>query len=208
MPSATTDLQETVAEFANPDSTLRRIADGDSSAVSDCIEQYGDLLWFLAKRYCPSESDAEDAVQDIFIELWQKAERFNPAIASEETFVTMIARRRLIDRRRRSTSGLVSLTCQDEQLETLECGATETNTGSTLERTDEAAKASACMEKLSPVQQSVLTMNICEGQTQSSIAESLQLPLGTVKSFARRGLIFLRDCMNRPATFLTESRPS
>lgn len=184
-------------------SLLCRIASGDRSAVSECIERYGDLIWFLARKYCPVASDAEDAVQDIFIEIWQKAASFDPSLASEQTFLTMVARRRLIDRRRRQLSGVQCVPCDDQQLINAEQATLDT-----VELEDEAAKAAECMEKLSPVQRSVLTMNICEGHSQATISESLNLPLGTVKSFARRGLLLLRDCMNRTATTLPASRPS
>ena len=182
-------------------SLLQRIAEGDRSAVAECIDQYSGLLWYLARRYCPTQLDAEDAVQEIFIEIWQKASSFDPKRGSEETFLTVLARRRLIDRRRRQGVALPCVTCAEEQLE-----AIEATTENGVELEDEAAKAAACMDKLSAVQRSVLTLNICQGHSQSTVAELLKLPVGTVKSFARRGLIFLRDCMSRPAKSMVESR--
>jgi RNA polymerase sigma factor (sigma-70 family) len=183
------------------ESLLRKIADGDRLAVSACIDRYGALIWYLAKRYCTSASDAEDAVQEIFIEVWQKAGTFNPELASEETFLTMLARRRLIDRRRRQAS---RPNCQDftDDLEM----AVDVAPEHALELEDEAAKAAACMEKLSTLQRSVLTMNIWNAQSHASISQHLKLPLGTVKSFARRGLILLRDCMDRTASPKVEGR--
>ena len=58
----------------------------------------GGLVWSLARKFLRSHADAEDAVQEIFVDVWRSAARFDPAIASETTFVAMIARRRLIDR--------------------------------------------------------------------------------------------------------------
>jgi len=84
-----------------PDSILQRIAAGDQQAVSECIDTYSDLIWSLARRFLRSQQDAEDVVQDIFIELWSSADRFDPAKAGETTFVAMIARRRIIDRIRK-----------------------------------------------------------------------------------------------------------
>ncbi len=79
---------------------LQRVAAGDSSAVDDCLAQYGALVWSLARRHSPNYSDAEDAVQEAFLGIWQGAGRFDPEKGSETTFITMIVRRRLIDRRR------------------------------------------------------------------------------------------------------------
>src|ERR1043165_482447 len=77
---------------------LARVAGGDPRAVRDCIARYGGLVWSIARRF--EGADAEDAVQEIFLDLWKSAARFDPQIASEPAFVAMIARRRLIDRRR------------------------------------------------------------------------------------------------------------
>ncbi len=82
------------------DTLLQRIAGGDRSAVAACIDTYSGLVWSLARRFLQNEADAEETVQEIFLELWEKAARFDPGVAGEVTFVSMIARRRLIDRRR------------------------------------------------------------------------------------------------------------
>ena len=84
------------------DCVLPRIAAGDPAAVADCIARYGGLVWSLARRFLGNMTDAEDAVQDVFIELWKNAARYDPGLASEPTYITMIARRRLIDRKRRT----------------------------------------------------------------------------------------------------------
>ena len=87
----------------NP-SVLQRIASGDSAAVRDCIEQYGALVWSLARRLSRSPSDAEDATQEIFLDIWRSAGRFDAAQGSDKVFIAMIARRRLIDRLRKTSA--------------------------------------------------------------------------------------------------------
>jgi RNA polymerase sigma-70 factor (ECF subfamily) len=84
------------------DCVLPRIAAGDPGAASDCLARYGGLVWSLARRFLSNVADAEDAMQDVFIELWKNAGRYDPSRASEPTYVTMIARRRLIDRKRKA----------------------------------------------------------------------------------------------------------
>jgi RNA polymerase sigma-70 factor (ECF subfamily) len=80
---------------------LKRIAAGDKTAVQDCLDSYGGLVWSLARRMSPNTNEAEDAVQEIFIDVWKNAARFDESQSSETTFVAMIARRRLIDRLRK-----------------------------------------------------------------------------------------------------------
>ncbi|MHC4784427.1 MAG: RNA polymerase sigma factor, partial [Planctomycetota bacterium] len=79
------------------ESLLQRVAAGDMAAMQECIDEYGGLIWSLARRFCPSPAEAEDAVQEVFIALWENASRFDDSKGTEVTFVAMIARRRLID---------------------------------------------------------------------------------------------------------------
>src|SRR5260370_2342586 len=82
-------------------SVLARVAEGDARAVRECIDQFGGLVWAIARRFTRNRADAEDAVQEIFTDIWRSSGRFDPAQGSEKVFVTTIARRRLIDRWRR-----------------------------------------------------------------------------------------------------------
>ena len=85
---------------------LQKIANGDSSAVDECLAKYGNLVWSIARRYSPNNSDAEDATQEVFLEIWKNAARYDSDLSSEATFITMIARRRLIDRHRKQSRRL------------------------------------------------------------------------------------------------------
>lgn len=165
---------------------LPRVAAGEARAVEECLDRYGGLVWSLARRYCGPTVDAEDAVQEVFVALWKNADRFDERVASEATFVTMISRRRLIDmlRRRRSPeSGAGS-----EPVE--EVVAPPPPPG--LELTEEVERVRGFMKQLTEEQRRVLDLAICEGLSQSTIAEITGWPLGTVKSHARRGMQRLR----------------
>lgn len=173
-------------------SLLALVARREPQSLNQCIEQYGNLIWSIAKRYSPSQADAEDAVQEIFLELWQKADRFNPSLSAETTFVTMIARRRLIDRYRKQSRSVEATGVEsdfDEQ--------PDMSSSTSAELIDEAAKATRCLDGLVVNQRDILRKSIHEGKSHSQISNELQIPLGSVKSFARRGLIQLRQCMEK-----------
>ena len=180
-------------QLVSSDSILQRVSQGDKSAVQDCITTYGPMIWSLSKRLCGVQ-DAEDATQDIFIEIWQHAGKFDPDRASESTFVTMIARRRLIDRlRRRPTDRAIE--AGSVEIEEL---VLEPELADRLEVAEEAQKATRCLNKLNEMQRKVILLSIHHGLSHSNIAKQLGSPLGTIKSYARRALIQLRDCMRRP----------
>ncbi|MHC4179985.1 MAG: RNA polymerase sigma factor, partial [Planctomycetota bacterium] len=172
-----------------PKTILERVAVGDSPAVEECLQKYGGLVWSLSRRLCSNYADAEDAVQEVFIEVWRHAGRFDPQVASEATYITMIARRRLIDRFRRRSRELDTASIQEEMVESTSRHEEQT------EIEEEAARARQYMQQLRPEQRQVLELSITHGLSQSQIAEATNLPLGTVKTHARRGLMRLRELL-------------
>jgi RNA polymerase sigma-70 factor (ECF subfamily) len=133
--------------------------------------------------------DAEDAVQEIFVDVWRNADRFDAAKASETTFIAMIARRRLIDKIRYSKRRLSPDSLDDVLLEPF------TRADKTLETCIEAEQAAEAMRSLRPEQQQVLRLSIVQGMSHQEIAEATGMPLGTVKTHARRGLLQVRELM-------------
>ncbi len=173
---------------------LPRVATGDPTAVQECITRYGGLVWSLARRLSPTEADAEDATQEIFLDLWQSAGRFDQTVAAETTFVAMIARRRLIDRSRKA-----GRRPDLQQLPETLPNPQEEGGPERIELEDEASRVAAAMTRLRPEQQRVLKMSIYQGLSHDQIAQALEMPLGTVKTHARRGLIKLRDLLKGSA---------
>lgn len=169
---------------------LQRIAAGDSSAIDGCLEKYRGLVWSIARRFAGNHADAEDAVQEIFIELWQHAGRFDPGTAAESTFVSTVARRRLIDRYRRRARRPETVPFVAEP------AATAISHAERLETLEEVQRARGMLEQLRPEQRRVLELSFDEGMSQQEIAEATRLPLGTVKTHTRRGLMRLRQMLN------------
>lgn len=178
---------------------LVRIARGDQGAVPAFMQRYAALVWSLARRLAANDPDAEDAVHEIFIDLWRSAPRFDPSVASEVTFVAMIARRRLIDRRRRLGRVPKMEAVRDDDVVRAASGPGEATGSGTaesgVERSEEARLAARELQNLSLDQQRVLRLSIIHGLSHEKIASALNMPLGTVKTHARRGLIRLRESL-------------
>lgn len=84
--------------FPESSKILRRIADCDKTAVDECLTAYGSLVWALTKKYTVDEAEAEIAVQEIFMDIWKYAARFDATKTDEATFISHIACRKLMKR--------------------------------------------------------------------------------------------------------------
>jgi RNA polymerase sigma-70 factor (ECF subfamily) len=176
-------------------SLLERIAAGDQAAVKECMDVYGGLVWSLARRFSYSAADAEDATQEIFIEIWKSAGRYDAAMGSEAVFLTTIARRRLIDRvratkRRPPTEEFVEEFMVEAALDTPDFGALAVD----------ATRAARALAQLGEGEREILLMGVVDGMTHSEIATATGKPLGTVKTQLRRGLIKVRELLDSGAS--------
>lgn len=168
---------------------LHRVSSGNPEAINECIARFGGLVWSLARRSGLPDSELEDAVHEIFTELWQNGHKYDPTIASEAAFVAIIARRRLIDRRRRINRRPTFAEINENS------GYAPPTQSVRPELIEEAAVASKALETLSVEQQRVLRLSVYEGLSHELISRATGLPLGTVKTHARRGLIRLREML-------------
>jgi RNA polymerase sigma-70 factor, ECF subfamily len=178
-------------------SLLERIAAGDHTAVKECMDVYGGLVWTLARRFSASVSDAEDSTQEIFLEIWKSARRYDPNAGSEAVFITTIARRRLIDRLRAQRRRPLTEEFDEETTPTLVDDGDSEPAGALLAEMQTAQRALA---KLDPAQREVLLLGIVQGLTHSEIATKTGRPLGTVKTQMRRGLIKIRELIGAEPT--------
>ena len=170
---------------------LQRVGEGDTQAVAECIDRFGGLVWSLARKLIGNPAEAEDAVQEVFIGLWKNAARYDPSVGSEITFVTMIARRRLIDWWRK-TGRRPNGDAADVDNLPLHAAASAHHR---VELAEEAARATEAIKQLRPEQQEVLNLAVCQGWSHQLIADRLCLPLGTVKTHVRRGLMRVRELL-------------
>lgn len=168
---------------------LQRVARNESSAVQAVIDQFGGLVWSLARRFSFDAAGAEDAVQEIFLDVWKSAHRYDPSVASEATFISMIARRRLIDRGRKSARRTDNQPLTEATPAAVRLPSMQPDTN------EDAARAADALQSLVPEQQRVLRLSIFQGLSHDEIAQSTGLPLGTVKTHCRRGLIRIRELL-------------
>lgn len=159
-------------------SILQRVAGGEFVAVRECIEEYGALVWSLARRLTRSTADAEDATQEIFLQVWRCAARFDSFQGSETTFVATLARRHLVDRLRKARSNRPINKCN---------AALESLTGSASRDAPDT-----CFE----ADRNVLQLGLVQGYSHSEIADRLGMPMATVKACMRRGLLRVRESLH------------
>lgn len=165
---------------------MPRIAAGEPRAMNDCIARYGNLVWGVVRRFVKDTTAAEDLVQEVFTELWKKAATFDAEVAAEATFVGMVARRRAIDFLRRqgrqpefeSIAAAESLPAPTATLDSIGCDP-------------EAVKSSVAA--LPEETRTLFQLFFDQGLTHPEIADRTGLPLGTIKTRLRRGLLSLRD---------------
>jgi len=180
---------EPMEDGASDSELLVRVGERDRAAFEELYHRYVRSIMGLALRRLRDRGRAEDAVQEIFVDVWRNADRFDESISSETTFIAMLARRRLIDKIRYSKRRLSPDSLDDVLLEPF------TRADKTLEMCIEAEQAAEAMRTLRPEQQQVLRLSIVEGMSHQEISEATGLPLGTVKTHARRGLLQVRELM-------------
>ncbi|MHC4609558.1 MAG: RNA polymerase sigma factor [Planctomycetota bacterium] len=168
---------------------MRRVADGDEGAVAELYDRFGSLVYKVARQLLPSRAEAEDAVQEVFIRLWQTADRYDPRRAKLVTWVMLIARRHLIDRLRRNAVRGTPGTFQADAPDTQGDRRPE-------RRPQEDERNVSLMQRIAELpdlQRVVIERAYLQGFTLREVSEQLEAPLGTVKSALSRGLARLRE---------------
>jgi RNA polymerase sigma-70 factor (ECF subfamily) len=163
-------------------SLIRRLTRGDHQALGEFYDLYAGLVNGLALRILRDRAEAEDTVQEVFVQVWQQAARFDPSRGTPEAWLCTMARTRALDRLRKRAS-------RREEPELGHAGSTE------APLTAEALAVRAALDALPSDQRRALELAYYEGLTQSEIAERLAEPLGTVKTRIRTAMIRLRGVL-------------
>lgn len=169
---------------------LRAIALGDEGALGQLYDRYRLILFGLVMRILHSRAEAEDCLQDVFLQVWRQASEFDEARGRPFTWLVTLARSRAIDRLRALSSR--DRTAHEAAREVVE------ETSDAVEdaiRSEQSAVVRQALAALPAEQRLVLEMAYFEGLTQSEIAERLGQPLGTVKTRTRSGMTKLRELL-------------
>jgi RNA polymerase sigma-70 factor (ECF subfamily) len=173
---------------------LARVAKRERAAFEQLYDRYKNILYATAMKFLKEDADAQDVVQDVFIQIWDKAKLYDPAKGKPLTWALTLTRNRSIDRiraiqrRTRLRDDFGKETVVDES-----AGMREALSG--VDAGEKSQILREAVGRLSPEQRKVIEMAFFRGFTQSEIAERLGEPLGTVKARARRGLMKLKELL-------------
>lgn len=168
-----------------------RLADGDSAALEEIYQSTRVKLFGICLRILGDQKEAEDALQDVYINLWQRADRYDPERASPISWLATFARNRAIDRLRtgKVRGGAVPV----EEAAPL---PDETPLADALlVDAEQSAQIHKCLATLDERTQTQIRSAFFDGFTYAQLAERADVPLGTMKSWIRRGLQKLRACL-------------
>jgi RNA polymerase sigma-70 factor (ECF subfamily) len=179
-------------QSAPPEAQLvRQVAQGDRDAFAALYDLYAKPLYSLILRILSDPKEAEDVLQEVFLQLWEKAGAFDEAAGKPFSWVVTMTRNKAIDRirSRQRRSRLF-----EEASGSIEATASETAAPAPIGvEQDEAAQIRTALNALPKEQRQAIEMAFFRGLTHSEIAEALREPLGTVKARIRRGMLQLRD---------------
>ena len=172
---------------------MMRIVKRDASALSELYDRYSALVYSLALMMVKTTDEAEDLVQEVFMQVWNKAGAFAGDKGSVYTCVVTIARRKAIDRLRSSPSTKKSLSLEEGDSFTILDPAYTSNPLHAAISSEYEEMMKNGLSELTVDQRTIMEMSYYEGYTQQQIAVKLNVPLGTVKTRMCQGLLKLRD---------------
>jgi len=185
--SSASDARQSLAD------ALGRVARGSEPALQQVYESTSAKLFGLILRILGDKGEAEDALQEVYVSVWRRAASFDAAKASPVTWLAAIARNRAIDRLRASGRPRpaepidAAHEVADERPDAL----------ARLETREETARLDGCIGELEARQSSAIRSAFFGGFSYPELADQEGVPLGTMKSWVRRGLLRLRDCLER-----------
>jgi RNA polymerase sigma-70 factor (ECF subfamily) len=172
---------------------INRIAAGDKAALRLVYAETSAKLFGVCLRILGERSEAEDVLQEVYLTVWRKAASFDESVASPITWLVAIVRNRAIDRLRASGASRAALPIEaaadvaDESMSAVE----------RLEIDEDRARLRECLRELEQRQAAAIRAAFLDGFTYDELAAKASVPLGTMKSWIRRGLMKLRACLER-----------
>jgi len=174
---------------------IQKVANQDRDAFSQLYDRFSSLVFTLAMRMLRVRSDAEDLLQEVFVQIWRQAQSYSVQRGSPEAWIVNIARSRAIDkirsiRRMEKSFVLTDDPARAESSENVESSAAESEARMAM---------NSALANLPETQRKVLELAYFDGLTQTEIANRLAEPLGTIKTRMRSGIQRLRDMLGTQA---------
>jgi RNA polymerase sigma-70 factor (ECF subfamily) len=170
---------------------LRQIAAGDRAAFAEFYSRHSTLMFSVASKILNGSPEAEDVLQETFLQIWEKAAKFNPKLGKASTWASIMVRNKAIDRIRASQRR--SKLSQDAGAEFSITADLNDTVNDSIYGHEKARLIQTAFVELPPEQRKAIEMAFFAGLTQNEIAEKLKEPIGTIKARIRRGLLKLRD---------------
>ena len=186
---STRDLEST--EPASKEELLGRVAKGDQSAFGELYDQIAPRVLGLVKRLLVDHAQSEEVTQEIFLEIWQTASRYEASRGGALTWIMTMAHRRAVDRIRASQAGRD----RDSRIGIRDLEVDYDHVAETVEIRIEHERVEKAMSRLTELQRQAVSLAYFGGYSHSEVADMLHVPLGTVKTRLRDGMIRLRDEM-------------
>jgi len=170
---------------------LVRAAGGDRAALRQIYQDTSAKLFGVCLRILNDRSEAEDVLQDVYVTVWRKAATFDPGRASPITWMVAIARNRAIDRLRAS-----AVSRRMEPIEAADgVGDPAPAAVERIEMAQQHQRLARCLEGLEARHSAAIRAAFLGGASYNKLAQRMSVPLGTMKSWIRRGLLKLRACL-------------
>jgi RNA polymerase sigma-70 factor (ECF subfamily) len=173
---------------------LARVAGEDAAALRALYDLTSSKLFGVALRILVKREWAEEALQDAFVSIWRYAGDYRQSLAAPMTWMAAIVRNRALDVLRRQKTSAAGQTEWSESLDEVLAGP-DPDPADTALLSQEARRLAICMARLDANQRQAVALAYLRDQSHSEIADVLKVPLGTVKSWVRRGLEKLKTCM-------------
>lgn len=184
-PSPTAEAREALR------SAMVRLANGESAALEQIYNATRVKLFGICYRILGDTKEAEDALQDVYVNLWQRADRYDPERASPISWLATFARNRAIDRLR--TGKVRGGAVAEDEANPLPDAAPLAD--QIMIDAEHAARVHTCLEELDNPARENIRAAFFDGKTYAQLAEFADVPLGTMKSWIRRGMMKLRTCL-------------
>ena len=189
--SETNDDQRDAASTAPAvnDDLLARVATGDQVAFAQLYDNMAPRVLGLVKRLLRDHSQSEEVTQEIFLEIWQNATRYDSSKGGASGWILTMTHRRAVDRVRASQASRD----RDVKIGIRDYESDYDNVSETVQVRIEHERVEKAMSRLTELQRQAVTLAYYGGLSHSEVAEKLSVPIGTVKTRLRDGMIRLRD---------------